>query len=243
MLKFCRCQKRKPYGRRECGVLFFAIYLGIVAALATGLLLHSCDAKAEGYFGEIGAGQFLLPADGTWWQKSFEHEFDNKNAYYRIGLEWPTGIGKAWRAFGFNLGEYRLDAKATPNDKNYNPASPTGCNGECLPLARFRTSGGVYGLGVSYNFPLYSRLWAEIGPTYYQQKFTLMVDNHGALPNGYTQGPYRRWAIGNIVGLRYEGAGYSLGFYHYHLGAKYSGDSEWPTGVERYLSLAVGLRF
>lgn len=236
---------------------YFAVLVLIFISITNSA--HALDG-----FVDIGASNYEAPEDGVFWQKRFDHAFDAGGLYVRTGVELPLTHSTTLKAFYFNTAKYRLTALTTQWDDDYDPSDPSGCTGgTCAgkPFVRWVTSGGVQGLGLTFNRRLYGNFYAEAGVTYYDQEFSIRVtdasgadvsvhDAKGNYVGGYfAQGMHQReW--GTMLGLSWKRNGYSLAFHTYTIGAKYpdEGFAEdchktegMPSYVNRVSAIAISI--
>ena len=107
-----------------------------------------CQAMAIDY--ELSAGQtfFKQTINGTWYQNAFPYTVDLKSVNWSTGLSHKFSDYPRIRAEFVNLGIASADALAVPIDAYYN-TNTNQCVGECLPLARFVSKGGVRGVALT----------------------------------------------------------------------------------------------
>lgn len=105
------------------------------------------QARAESFFqveAGIGGSAYKKAPDGYWYQDGFSHDLKLTAPAIEVGLTGnlyqSTHLGLDWHLDWAWLGTVHTDALAVPDDANYNAATK-GCNGPCLPLARFQGSG------------------------------------------------------------------------------------------------------
>lgn len=203
------------------------------------MLVAAAPCRADVFF-DVGAGSYTKPQNGTWWQDGFANRYDSASAYLRVGAAYREDRLSV-RASAFSLGRYHLTAQATPVDANYNAASVTHCNGPCLPLSTFSTSGDVYGFALTGAVAVTKRIVFEAGPTHYRQQFSLHVENHAdGFPPVFDYSA-SSWRNGSMLGVRFEGERFVLGIARYNIGAVY-GAARFPAAVDHWSGLAVGFR-
>ena len=180
--------------------------------------------------------------DGTWYQSAFPHTLTLTSPLLQIGVVGDAAPWLRWHVDAVYLGRYAVDSLDTPNDANYNPHSPTGCNGKCLPLTRYIGSGSVWGIaatleahtqgawqwGIEAGPLLYHRTWSLSVPDWYPS--TQMAD--GTFQPGKVT-PISTsdagWTVGGVVGLsvRRKDLGVSLRYYSDGKGFPRGSDA-WP---------------
>lgn len=126
---------------------------------------------------EIGQSKYIKIGDGVWYQEPFEHDLDMKSLAFGIYLRRPIAHWIDWRIGYFDLGTVKTDAMATPEDANYDFNSHQ-CKDPCLPLSRFKGTGGIKGISVT-TLPTYRSgnfsAFLELGITYYHTSWDVSI--------------------------------------------------------------------
>jgi len=194
---------------------------------------------------EVGAGiaQSNTHGDGTWYQEGFQHSLSLRSPAFLLGVTGDLTPNLAWHVDAVSLGSYSVDSWDTPVDANYNPSTPTHCNGACLPLVHVIGSGSVYGIAATLQAHTRGawQFGAQAGPFVYHESWNLAVPNwtaatgaegnvqwhssNGALYSGQSQ-----WALGYTVGatLTHGPLTLALSYYADGHGFKGHGADPWP---------------
>lgn len=208
---------------------------------------------------EIGLGYSyaITNGDGTWYQKKFPHSMKRSRPVMLVGAYSEITPYINIHMDFVDLGNYSVDSQDTPSDANYNPKSPTGCNGACLPMAHYMGSGNIYG----FQFPLEIhtngnwKFGLEAGPFVYHSSWTVSVPNWypsvQTSPTTWTTGPitpvYRsnsNWFVGDMFGVSVEHDTYkvSLNYYYDGHGWPINGDP-WEPLWSRHIVLFISKEF
>lgn len=199
------------------------------AAIAVMLALASVGAHAQDWFqfeAGIGGSAYNKGQDGLWYQAGFEHKLQLTAPAVEVGI---TGDLYAARNWGIAyhadyawLGTIHTDAQAVPLDANYN-AQTKGCNGPCLPLARYRGTGHEAGFALTLE-PYYkvgAWRWAvEAGPFIHR---TVWADDVTNIYYSHTQTtPISMqlvssdgWRVGAVVGASVGYGNLTLAYQHF----------------------------
>ncbi len=213
----------------------------LLLAILASILFPVCAGAAQLEVG-IGLAQANTRGDGTWYQQRFPHSLGLRSPALMIGATGNVLPGLSWHADGVYLGRYTVDSLDTPNDANYSAASPTGCNGACLPLAHYHGSGEAYGLAATLEAHTRGawQLGIEAGPLVYERSWSISVPDWypsvetspGVFQAGATS-PIntidRGVSLGYVVGLSVEHSGLGLRLRYYDDGAGFPrGGDAWP---------------
>lgn len=203
----------------------------LLTALVAGMTL-ACAAHAEGLSDyvhlEFGVGEsfFQTQGDGTWYQSHFPHELDLNFPAIEVGLTGPVvqyeHWGVDWHLSYAYLGRVSVNAEATPSDQNYSRTSPTGCNGQCWPLARYVGNGNLNGVYFSLA-PHYDigpwKLAVEAGPFVYRPTWRETVYNWVSSPEADPQTLHVRnnpaWRVGAMVGASVSYGRFSVAYQYF----------------------------
>ncbi len=231
-----------------------AQYLRFIAAIAAALIVPTAAAAASRI--EFGAGiaRASTNGDGTWYQSRFQHSMNTSAPAFMVGASGDLSPRLAWHLDFVSLGHYAVDSLDTPNDANYAPDSPTGCNGACLPLAHYHGSGSVYGLAGTLEAHSDGpwRLGLELGPFLYRESWAVSVpDWYPSVqtgPSTFTAGPVSpvnysqaQWRLGGVVGLSLTHHGLGLRLRYFADGASFPGHGAdgWPPLWHSHIVLMV----
>ncbi len=194
-----------------------------ILALLLPLAAHSATV-------EVGAGvaRASVRQDGTWYQDRFQHTIKDKSPAFLVGVTGDFTPNLSWHLDGVYLGKYSVDSQDTPADANYLPTSPTGCNGPCLPMAHYMTSGEVYGITPTLDVHTSGewRVGLEAGPLWYYRTWSVVVPNWYPTiqtgPSSFIAGQISPinvsdsgWALGSMIGIyvQHERVGVHLNYY------------------------------
>lgn len=198
----------------------------VVAAV---IALASIGAHAESFFqleAGIGASAYSKGPDGYWYQAGFSHDLQLTAPAVEVGVTGDLYTARSWGvAYHVDyawLGAVHTDAQAVPLDANYNIGTK-GCNGACLPLARYQGSGHEAGFILSLE-PYYRvgkwRGGIEAGPFIHKTVWTDDVSN--IVYSDWQPAPISLryissdgWRIGAVVGASVSYDNFSLVYQHF----------------------------
>jgi len=195
-----------------------------LSVLLTFFVVFSAHAETRLEVG-LGISRPTLHEDGIWWQSPFPHHIESNPLAFLLGLTGDLGPRTTWHVDAVSLGGIKSDAQAVPNDANFNPSSPTGCNGACLPLARYVGSGKVYGVAATLELHITGewQFGVEGGPFVYHSSWNISVPNwylavqtvsgtFVTFPVSPVDAHQNQWAFGGVAGasLRYQNLTLSL---------------------------------
>ncbi|HJS81333.1 MAG TPA: hypothetical protein VJ742_00695 [Nitrososphaera sp.] len=205
--------------------------------VVAALLLASVSAYSKAdMFVEVGSSEFNKPIDSLWWQSAYPSEFDLKGQYIRFGG------GESVRVWGYDLGRYNSEALATADEHLFFQGK---CPSLCKKPDLYSTTGRINGLGVSLNHSL-SFVTFEIGAMWAHQTFDLDVKYNTPRRRNITRYAYSESnnGLGYMAGvtLAYENFTLSFNFFDTRKASSFN-EGEYPSGVNKVKTLALGYRF
>lgn len=229
-----------------------------IAALTA---IVACSSVAAAPRIEVGAGisQAAIHDDGVWYQKAFPHKLNTRSPTLLLGLTDDWNSRWRWHLDVVYLGRNSVDSWDTPNDENYNPRQPTGCNGVCLPLVNYKGSGSVAGIAATAEMHTSgtTQVGVEAGPFLYYASWKLQVPGWypsvQTAPGIFQQSDAptnlayndKHIALGWVVGLRAQRGPWSLSYRLYadKQGFKGHGSDPWPPIWEYHHTVMVVYTF
>lgn len=216
----------------------------------------SAGAQAETRF-EIGVGMAKAEAkeDGNWYQKRFPHELDLNSQAITFGTRADMTERIALHVGAYRFGQNKSNAWAVTHDALYAPKSPTGCPGECPPMANFQGHGFTWGLRAMAEFhttgPVQVGFMA--GPIAYRTTWTENIPDWfptEPTAEGYTVGPviplhlrHTRWNISGAAGVRVTHKRMFAELMWYRDGSSASSETYYPPIWKSHIALTYGVSF
>jgi hypothetical protein len=199
--------------------------------IAAAVIAASCvSAHAQDWFqyeAGIGASAYSKGPDGYWYQAGFAHNLQLTAPAVEVGFTGDLYNGGAWgvayHADYAWLGAVHTDAQAVPLDANYNLATK-GCNGACLPLARFQGSGHEAGFLLTLEPYYYVGKWrvgVEAGPFLHKTVWSEDVSNvtysidQQAAPISIHVASSDGWRVGAVIGASVSYDNFTLAYQHF----------------------------
>lgn len=221
-----------------------------IAVAAIAVSLFSPMVQAGDVELQLGATRFNSLPCGLWERScygAYQREQHMKSGYLRLGGDWRVSQHVEINAFAYTVGRYHTEAFA-PGHEGCAAAHGTGARDVCGPTAKYATSGGWSGVGLTQSLKAnaFGADWSiETGLTYNRQWFTLGVTcngNNGGQPDLDFHGT--AYGIGQVLGLGVDGRRLGLRLYRYTSGAdgKFN-DAQYPSGVGKAYVGAVSFRF
>ena len=209
----------------------------------------STSASATSVEVGVGFSHATVQSDGIWYQNRFPHTIKRNSPSLLVGVTGDVSPYLTWHVDGIWLGRYGADSQDTPADANYSPSSPSGCNGECLPLAHYVTSGTVYGIAPLLDAHTAGnwRIGVEAGPFIYHHTWNVSVPNWYPTtqtgPSSFAPGAISPVsthdsgnAVGEVVGFYIQHGNVKFDFRSYYDGRGFPrGSDAWPPICNRQM--------
>lgn len=217
-----------------------------------GVLLLTTSIRADtGLFLETGVSQHNTPEFLLWNQAPcYPAKFQMSDLYIRAGYEWPLSDSIGLRVSAFDLGKYKIDALATPEEHLLVQSSGTNWCGDhtCSTPDRYITSGRIYGIGVT-GIARTKYFFIESGLGLYAQSFSMDAfaidgNNHSQYNGGATSYRDTNYGPGFILGTGFQANRFTTGVYwfHHEKPSIFAG-GEFPSGVQDTYVVSVGYNF